>query len=227
MTDPLAFQLAHYRAGRHIRVVNFHNTPAARAADYERQLAPYAAAFAPVTVADLDRLFETGEWGLDRPGVIPVLYEGYRNNVEVALPLIERLGLVAWLFIPTAWLDVEPDRQATFADAHDIGLPGDADRADRLAMRWSDVRVAADRHVICAHTATHAAADSIRDEASVEREIREPKRKLEAASGRPVEVFAWLFGAPDGGNAVADAALRSAGYRYLFSNTAVERITLR
>lgn len=224
MTGELAAHTAALGTGRFLRVVNFHNTARSRAREIERQIAPYARAFAPVTVADIDGLFATGRWQYDRPGVIPVLYEGYRNNFEIALPVIERLGLVAWIFLPTAWPAVAVADQATFADEHDIGLVAGEPREERLAMTWDEIRAAAQRHVIAAHTATHVAAAAIVTDEDVEREIRAPQRDIERATGHRPEVFAWLYGHPCGERPTLDAALRSAGYRYVVSNTRIQRI---
>ena len=42
--------------------------------------------------------------------------------------------------------------------------------------------------------------------------------------GAPVEIFCWLHGAEAGVNPRADAMLREAGFRYLFSNFKVQRL---
>ena len=211
-------------AGRFIRVVNFHNTPVARADVYERQLAGYAARFAPVTLADLDALFETGRWHHDRPGLIPVFYEGYRDHVEVALPLLERVGLVGWFFVPTAFVATPPAEQVAFAEAHHLGIVEGEYADGRHAMSWDEVAAVGERHVVAAHTATHASAASVRSDDDVRREVLEPREALERVLGRPPAAFAWLFGQASGTNPVADEALRAAGYRYLFSNARLQRL---
>jgi peptidoglycan/xylan/chitin deacetylase (PgdA/CDA1 family) len=224
VTGELEAHAAALRFGRFLRVVNFHNTPRSSAARIERQLAPYARAFAPVTIAAVDALFETGRWPHDRPGVLIALYEGYRSNIETALPVIERLGLVAWLFLPTAWLTVPVAEQAAFADAHEIGLVPGEPREERLAATWDEIRAASGRHVIAAHTGTHAAQAAIVGDEDVEREIRGPRRAIEQATGRVPLAFAWLYGRPSGERPAIDDALRASGYRYVVSNTRLQRI---
>ena len=47
---------------------------------------------------------------------------------------------------------------------------------------------------------------------------------MEAELGAVVEIFCWLEGAAIGVNAEADAMLRDAGYRYLFSNFKIQKL---
>lgn len=96
------------RAGRYLRVVNYRNTPAGMAGQLERELAAYAQRFASVTFDDLERFFDTGTWGLERPGFLPVFYEGYRNNAEVAAPICNELGVVGWFLVAKAFIDPVP-----------------------------------------------------------------------------------------------------------------------
>ena len=212
-------------AGRFLRVVNYHNTPHWHAADYEREFAAYARAFAPVTVEDLDFLFETGFWPYDRPGILPVFYEGLRNNAETAAPILDVLGLVGWFFVPTAFLSIPVPEQAVYAGANTIGLIGEDEFPDgRFAMTWDQLAKLGGRHVIAAHTANHSRAGSIVTDEDVEREVVEPTRAIEDAVGGAPEVFAWLGGESFGMHPAADAALLENGYRYVFSNTKIQRI---
>jgi hypothetical protein len=87
---------AAFEAGAVIRTVNFHLMLERRRADYERQFALYAQYFDPVTAEDLDRVMTTGQWHKSRPGLILAFYNGYRNNFDVARPLLDRHGLVGF-----------------------------------------------------------------------------------------------------------------------------------
>lgn len=215
-------------AGQFLRVVNFHNTPRWHAADYERELEAYARAFAPVTVEDLDLLFETGSWHHDRPGILPVFYEGLRNNAEIAAPILDALKLVGWFFVPTRFLSIPVPEQAAYAQANTIRLLDEEEYADgRFAMTWDQLAELGQRHVVAAHTANHARIGSIERDADIEREIVDPTRAIARAVGRSPEVFAWLGGDGFGANPLADSALRGNGYRYVFSNTKIQRIAPR
>lgn len=210
------------RTGRYIRVVNYHNTPHADTEKIRGELAALAASFSSVTLDDLDLFRSTGHWHKDRPGVIPVFYEGYRNNAEVAAPLAEEAGLTAWFFICTAFLDVPVEEQFDYANAHDIDLVQENRKGERLAMTWEDVAALSRRHVVTPHTANHAEAAALRTEADLEREIFEPKRRMDAVTGQDAACTAFLWGTPYGANPAVDAALRQAGYRYQFGNTMIQ-----
>src|SRR5262245_5815865 len=105
-----------------IRVINFHNTPRGRLAEYERQLEHCSRHFAPVTEDDLDRYLRTGGWHKAKPVLILALYEGYRNHYDVFVPLIERYGLIGWFFVITGFVSAPVAEQVNFAARHDITI---------------------------------------------------------------------------------------------------------
>ena len=218
-----AAQRSAFGAGRYLRVVNWHNTPAADAAKLRAELTWYARRFDPVLPEHLDRFTDTGEWGLDRPGFVPCFYDAYRNHLTVALPVLEDLGLTGWFLPPTAALDVPPDEQRDFADAHDIDLVADEPDAPWL-MTWDDVARIAERHVVAAHTAHHASAASITTAEDAEREVFDPVRRIADLTGTTPPGFAFLHGTiPEAGTVAGDAVLAS-GVRYAITNTAYVRI---
>ncbi|ASY31496.1 polysaccharide deacetylase family protein [Streptomyces sp. CLI2509] len=186
------------RSGQYLRVVNYHNTPHADTEKIRGELQELARHFAPVGLDDLDRFRATGRWHKDRPGVIPVFYEGYRNNAEVAGPLAEEAGLTAWFFICTAFLDVPVAEQYDYANAHDIDLLEEDRKGDRLAMTWDDVAALSRRHVVTPHTASHAEAASLRTDEDLEREIFTPKRRMDEVTGQSAPATAFLWGTPSG-----------------------------
>jgi peptidoglycan/xylan/chitin deacetylase (PgdA/CDA1 family) len=219
--EAAAGQLA---AGHFIRVVNYHSTPRSGAEALERELARYAEQFAPVTLEALDRYVDTGTWSGDRPGFLPVFYEGYRNSVDVAAPLLDRLGLTGWFPIATSFVDCPPEHQEAFARSHWIALVEEDTRGGRIAMDWDEVGALAERHVVLGHTAHHEGYDTVFTDEDLEREVAEPARRIEAATGRPTPGFVWLHGSSWGHQPRHDQAVRDAGYRYLFSNTMIHRI---
>ncbi|MFF6888501.1 polysaccharide deacetylase family protein [Streptomyces sp. NPDC012421] len=210
--------------GRHLRVVNYHNTPHATADHLRAELTAYAAAFTSVTLEDLDRYFTTGAWHLDRPGFIPVFYEGYLNNATVAAPICDDLGITAWFPVITAFIDCPVAEQRAFADAHDIDLVEEERSLERIAMTWDQVAELSERHVITPHTATHEQVAKIVTPEDFEREIVAPRAAVERATGREAPAFVALYGTPHGGSPDHDRAIRDAGYRYHISNTAIQRI---
>ncbi|SCX58042.1 hypothetical protein SAMN03159343_3699 [Klenkia marina] len=211
--------------GRHLRVVNWHNTPASHSAELRRELAWYADRFSPVTEADLHAALDTGRWADARPGVVPAFFDGFASAAQVAAPLCEELGLVGWFYPPTEFLDCPPGEQRAFAAEHDLGvldedLAGDAP----LAMTWDALADLATRHVVCGHSATHASSASVRTPADVERQVTRPLARLTEAIGRRPAGWAWLGGTPFDPTAPGDGAVAAAGIRLWTSNAALERL---
>ncbi len=225
MTRPaLSEAVRQLTEGHFLRVVNYHSTPRSDAAELEQELRRFAEIYAPVTLDDLDRYVDTGTWHLDRPGLIPVFYEGYRNSYSVAAPLLHELGLTGWFPIATAFVDCDPAHQEAFARAHWIALVEEDQTGGRIAMDWNEVRELAARHVILAHTASHEGYDTVFTDADLHREVVEPGRRILEMTGRPAAGFVWLHGSSFGHQERHDHAVRDAGYRYQFSNTMIHRI---
>jgi len=223
ITTPDAQRTA-FSSGAFLRVVNWHNTPAAERGTLRSELAWYASRWDPVRPEDLDRLFETGQWHGTKPGFIPTFYDGYLNNFSVAAPVCDELGLTAWFFPPTGFLSVPPEEQRAYADSHDIDLVEEEHGQPALAMTWEHLEVISRRHTIAAHTAHHIQARHCVTAEDAEREVLAPIRQIEAVTGRRPPAFAWLYGTPFDPDSVAGRAMLGAGIRYAVSNTAYQRI---
>ncbi len=210
--------------GRFLTVVNYHNTPEPMGPALRRELAGFARDHSPVTTGDLQRLISTGVWNDPRPPLIPVFYEGYRNNHDVAAPACESVGLVGWFFLITGFLQAPVAEQAAFADAHDIGLADEERDGTRLAMTWEEAAALTVRHVVTSHTAHHVTARSVADEAGVQTELEQPSEAIEAITGRPSVAHAWLYGSGLQPGRLHVETLRRLGYRWVFSNLAVDDV---
>ncbi|MFI5856823.1 polysaccharide deacetylase family protein [Streptomyces parvulus] len=227
--DPAAIgpaaTLADLRAGRFLRVMNYHNTPPGMRDELVAELTALARDYAVVTLDDLDRFMRTGRWDLDRPALLVAVYEGYRDNYDVAAAACEEAGVTGWFFVCTAFMDAPAERQYDFALDHRIKLVDENPRGERIAMTWDEVADLHRRgHVVTPHTASHELAERVVTEEDVRREVVEPKRLVDAATGGDAACTAWLAGTHWTGRGVADRALVDAGYRYLFGNTMVQRL---
>lgn len=203
-----------------IQTLNFHNTPADKAASYEAQLAGYAEQFRSVNEDDLERSFSQRGWPYTKPGLIVAFFNGYRNNYDVAAPLLERYGFKGWFFVPSGFLEVEPALQRTFAGRSKIRVSPGEYPDGRIAMSWDEARDLERRgHVIASHTRTHqyACARDLSTE-DLHREIALSQGDFRAQLGHEVRAFAWIYGSGYGVNPEADAYLKASGYRYLFGN---------
>ncbi len=210
--------------GHFIRVVNYHSTPRGARDELAAELARFAREYSAVTLADLDQYVETGEWHKDKPGLIPVFYEGYRNSATVAAPLCDELGITGWFPIATSFVDCDVEHQEAFARAHWISLVEEDTKGGRIAMSWDEVADLSRNHVVFPHTAHHEGFDTVLSDEDIDREVVESKRQLEAVTGQEAPAFVWLHGSSYGQSPRHDAAVKAAGYRYQFANTMIHRV---
>lgn len=201
--------------GGYVRVVNYHGTAPETRDALAAQLAFYARAFTPVTRDDLDRLFATGRWHKDRPGLIVSFDDGLRSNADVAAPLLEAHGFVGWFFVPTDFVDEPAETQVAFARAHQIQVV--APEGERVALSWSELRDLTSRgHVVGAHTRSHVRLSRALPEDSLRREIAGSRARVEEMLGGACDTFCWVGGEEHSYSAEAARAVREAGYRYGF-----------
>lgn len=173
-----------------------------------------------------------GEWPHDRPGVILNFFDGFRDNYEVAAPILDRHGMVGWFFLISGWSSSRPEDQRAFADRHMMNLPydeSDFPEDGRLALSPEEIEDLARRgHVIASHTRDHTTASPAFDPdlspGALAREVAGSKLTLEYLARKPVRALAWREGTPLGTDGRADGALSDAGYELLFANHAVQRI---
>lgn len=212
-------------AGRVLRVVNFHATPRYREAQYRRQMEAYARLFAPIAPDNFDSAFD-GTWADPRPGLMPVLFEGFRDNLDVMLPILEEFGFKGWFFVPSQFPGIPEAEQRAYAEAHVLHLPArDEYAGQRVAMTWGEAKdIAARGHGFACHSRSHFSLTPDTPDEVLRDEILTAATEFREGLGRPVEIFCWLHGAEVGVNPRADAMLREAGFRYLFSNFKVQRL---
>lgn len=208
-----------------IRVVNYHNTDPQDAERLEREIAAFAEHFTSVSIEDMDRFFETRKWHKDKPGLIPAVFEGFRNHYDVLLPILEKYGFKAWFYIPSFFMDVPVKEQLRFAELYELDIMRPEVYPDgRYAMNWDEVREVAKNHEICCHTGNHFQIHPDTPDFDMYREIVISKRVLEEKIGRNVDVFCWLYGEEYSYNTRAHKYLQEAGYRYVVSNLKMEKI---
>lgn len=159
-------------------------------------------------ILSLDRLLARLAHGdpAEHPCLSITFDDGYADNAEAAAPILDRLELSATFFLPTAALGVENR------------FPWDAGMSPPpRVMSWEQAQ---ELHRagfgIGSHTATHARLSVVRG-AELERELEEPRRRLELELGEAPLDLAYPFGGPADCDEVARSAARRAGYRSCFS----------
>jgi peptidoglycan/xylan/chitin deacetylase (PgdA/CDA1 family) len=163
------------------------------------------------TVVDLDAVrahFADGQ-PLPERAVLITFDDGYRDNVENALPVLERHGYRAVVFVAAGFV------------ATDVPLPHEQHLRrlgiENKTLDW-DAVVDADRRGLRveSHGISHRPLARLADE-EAEREVRASKSYLEERLGRPVVAFSF----PKGGRADFGARdvelVRDTGYELAFT----------
>jgi peptidoglycan/xylan/chitin deacetylase (PgdA/CDA1 family) len=120
-------------------------------------------------------------------GAVAITFDdGYKDNREVAAPILERHGLSACFFIATDFIDTD---RVGWWDA-EVGVRS-------RWMSWDDVRALDQRDFeIAAHTKSHADLGEVWGE-TARAEIAGSALRIEAELGRPVTLFSFPYGRRD------------------------------
>jgi peptidoglycan/xylan/chitin deacetylase (PgdA/CDA1 family) len=136
--------------------------------------------------------------------VVVTFDDAYRSVLELAFPILERLGLPGTVFAPTDHMDGRP-----------MSWPGidgwlhTEHRAELTGCTWDELSVLARAGwEIGSHTCTHARLPTLADDALAD-ELGRSRQECEQRLGTPCLTIAYPYGASDA--RVATAA-RAAGY---------------
>jgi peptidoglycan/xylan/chitin deacetylase (PgdA/CDA1 family) len=138
----------------------------------------------------------------DMGGTLSITFDdGYRDNFEVAAPILRKVDLPATFFVITSFVGTQ-----TVA-------PWDRDLPRQPGwMDWSQIReLAAQGFDIGSHTDTHVDLGTA-DEQTVRLELEASKRKLHEQLGKPVQLFAYPFGMRYNISERAREQVRQAGF---------------
>jgi len=157
-----------------------------------------AAGFTTLTASALAAGLAGEGAALPQRPVVLTFDDGFADFHFRALPLLERHGFTATVFVTTGWIA-------------DSGAPDAALRRPGRMLSWSQIAEAAATGVeIGAHSHGHPELDLLAAE-SLRRELELSKALLEQRLGRPVPGLAYPFGYS---NAAVRCAARAAGYHY-------------
>jgi peptidoglycan/xylan/chitin deacetylase (PgdA/CDA1 family) len=167
---------------------------------FERQLQRVAArGYRGVTFSDA----VAGRGGGKRVAV--TFDDAYRSVIELARPILDRLGMPATVFAPTAWIGRDEPMSWPGID----NWVGGEHEGELLAMSWEQLReLAAGGWEIGSHTVSHPHLTQIGDD-ELEVELRDSKSACEAGLGGPCATIAYPYGDVD---ARVVAAAGRAGY---------------
>lgn len=128
--------------------------------------------------------------------------DGYRDNFEQALPVLQKFSLPATFFVVSQWMGT------------DVVPWWDEERSVRHPwMTWDQVRSLSDKGFeIGAHTRTHADLGRL-SEAEAREEILGARIELERQLLAPVESFAYPYGGRRNLTQQNRALIKAAGFR--------------
>lgn len=136
--------------------------------------------------------------------------DAYRSVLELARPILDRLGMPASVYVPTDW----PDRDEPMSwPGIDQWLGGPHERELRC-LGWDELRALADNGwEVGSHTRSHPRLPEL-DDSALDAELAGSRADCESALGRPCDSLAYPYGAVD---ARVAAAAGRAGYAYAVS----------
>jgi peptidoglycan/xylan/chitin deacetylase (PgdA/CDA1 family) len=158
------------------------------------------AGYTTVTFTAAAEALATDPGRLPARAVVLTFDDGYEDFHREALPLLDKYGFTATVFVTTGWI----------ADAgrYAAGTPLGP------TLTWSQIReVAAAGVEIGAHSHGHPELDQIPGR-QLKEELTTPKELLEEGIGQPVPSVAYPFGYS---NTRVREAVRAAGYRHASS----------
>jgi peptidoglycan/xylan/chitin deacetylase (PgdA/CDA1 family) len=153
-------------------------------------------------VIDPDRLLHGLDGSRDLPhrGALLTFDDGYRCVLEVAMPALARFGYPAVLFVPTGFVGG--------SNRFDDGAEPEEPICNRDELRELERNGVS----IQSHGVTHRAFSGLSPHEQDE-ELRESKRVLERAIGKPVDLFAYPYGEAGLDEPAVARRLARAGYR--------------
>ena len=199
----------------HIRIVNYHSTPAAYNNLFRFHLEFYKKYYSPVKELDLLNFLDSGEWVKKKPGIIISFDDGFKNNFTEALPIIEDLGFVGWFCIPANFHQINEDEQRSFAQNNSIIIDGDIDISSEIAMSSKDLKRLSKNHVILSHTFSHKRLTIDLDIKELNHELIYSKNILENVINKKIYGFCWVGGETHSYSNIANEIIEK-NYDYSF-----------
>ncbi len=209
------FWAGNKKYGQHIRVINYHRSGPKTLANFEQQLQFYAQNYRPVDYKDLQDFFASGKWIHNKPGLIISFDDGFRENYDYAVPLLEKYGFKGWFFIPTGYVDASSTDQMEYI-GKTSGKYDHTYEDGRYFMNWAEIDHLRKKHVVGCHTYTHHRMNINDTNEILEHEVREAKQVMEQKLNHEITIFCWVGGEEHTYSKAAAEKIKNAGYKYSF-----------
>lgn len=181
----------------------FHSVPSRKR--FAEQMAALAAYGYPVLSMD-----EFGTWlssaeSFEKPGVLLTFDDGYLNQYENGVPVLQSFGFHAVFFVVSGYFGKHSGWKSEFGTTHVSDLA--------LMDRNHLIELANMGYTVGCHTHTHPFLTKL-SRGEVETELEDSKRSLEDLLGQPVRAFCYPYGDYDRG---VVAAVKRAGFHLAFT----------
>jgi peptidoglycan/xylan/chitin deacetylase (PgdA/CDA1 family) len=163
-------------------------------------------------VVDLEAVLDHYTLGtlLPENAVLITFDDGYRDTLENALPVLEKYGYSAVIFIPVAYMDDETPLP------HETHLASKGVR--NRTLDWGLMReLDAGGVRVESHGIAHRPLAEVSLDEAV-REIAVSKLVLEERMGRPIQAYAYVKGSEAHFHPVHESILKQAGYDIAFTS---------
>lgn len=147
--------------------------------------------------------------------------DGLRSSYRAACEVLDRHGVKAVFFVPTAILDLHgeaPMRDFVARQIHFGQTSGTDLKAEQYELMSADdlLDLARRGHTVLPHTHNHRRLSEILDEQTAAEELARPQHILQELLGRPVQAFAFPVGTERVVSSFAYREVRRL-YRYCFT----------
>ena len=203
----LCFRIHRMIFPSYIRVVNYHGTPSFHAQSFECQLRYLQSTFVCSTPEHLQQAISK-KWNYSKPGLVLSFDDGLKNNISVAVPLLEKYGFKAIFFVPPGFIDEPTKTTAAYCRRNMINGTESFTREDLLYL--------ARNHFVGSHSYDHIRLSNELTRAQVRREVVDSKSRLEELTGKAIRYFGWVGGEEWSYGRLAASEIKSSGYDYSF-----------
>ncbi|MDA7505143.1 polysaccharide deacetylase family protein [Verrucomicrobia bacterium] len=163
-----------------LRVINYHWTPEEESTTLEKQFKFISENYVSLDEHGL-RAFLRGKYHKTKNAIIISFDDGFLNNWEIGVPLLEKYRLVGWFFVIG---------NGGFADGR--LLEGNLNNS--YCMNWNQLREVRSRgHVIGCHTMNHVDLGKT-NLFKLGSELIDSRLLIESKIGYPVSSFAYPYG---------------------------------
>lgn len=211
----ILFHLSNKFYKNRIRVVIYHSVSEKNRLYFEAHIKFYKKHYRIIDQDELKSFFD-GQLELNKQGLIITFDDGFRNNFEIAVPILEQYNIKGWFFIPSKILELRKDEQELFAKNNRLG--SDELSLNRLFMNSDEIIELSKKHIIGYHTYNHVRLpdDVSENKELLLSEIIGGKEKLEKVISTNIKSFAWVGGEEKNYSYIANQMIIKSGFLFSF-----------